>query len=128
MRKRERPRFGDLEMQIMNVLWERGPCTVREVLEALTTKPAPAYTTVLTMLRVMQEKGFVGRDEAGRAHVYYPAVQERRVKRTLLRDLVRTVFRGSPEALLMRLFEDEKLSDEELARVQALIERKSRKG
>jgi predicted transcriptional regulator len=128
MRKRERPRFGDLEMQIMNVLWERGPATVREVLEALPTRPVPAYTTVLTMLRVMQEKGFVGRDESGRAHVYYPAVRERQVKRNLVRDLVRTAFRGSPEALLMRLLEDEKLSGDELARIQQVIERKSREG
>ncbi len=128
MRKREKPRLGDLEMQIMNVLWERGPSTVREVLEALTTEPAPAYTTVLTMLRVMQEKGFVGRDETGRAHVYAAAVQERQVKRNLLRELVRTTFRGSPEALLMRLLEDEKLTGDELARIQELIERKSRRG
>ncbi len=127
MRKREQPRLGDLEMQIMNVLWERGPSTVRDVLEALTTKPEPAYTTVLTMLRVMQEKGFVGRDEAGRAHVYSAAVQERQVKRNLLRELVRTAFRGSPEALLMRLLEDEKLSEDELSRLREFIERKSRK-
>ena len=128
MRKRERPRLGDLEMHIMNVLWERGPSTVREVLEGLTTQPPPAYTTVLTMLRVMQEKGFVQRDESGRAHVYSAAVQERPVKRRLLRDLVHTAFRGSPEALLMHLLGDERLSEEELSRLQDLIARVSRKG
>lgn len=128
MRKREQPRLGDLEMRIMNVLWERGTSTVREVLKTLKVKPLPAYTTVLTMLRVMQEKGFVGRDESGRAHRYFAAVPEHRVKGGLLRDLVNTTFRGSPEALLMRLLEEEKLSPEELARVQELIARKAQEG
>jgi predicted transcriptional regulator len=114
-------------MQIMNVLWDRGPSTVRDVLEALTVKPTPAYSTVLTMLRVMQDKGFVGRDETRKAHVYYAKVKERQVKRNLLRDLIQTTFRGSPEALLMRLLEDEKLSEAELSRVQQLIECRSRK-
>jgi predicted transcriptional regulator len=127
MRKREQPKFGDLEMHIMNLLWDRGPSTVREVAGALSLDPPPAYTTVLTMLRVMQEKGFVDRDESGKAHVYQACVPERQVKRNLLRDVVRTAFRGSPEALLLRLLEDEKLSADELARIQALIERKSRK-
>ena len=128
MRKREQPRLGDLEMRIMNVLWERGASTVREVLGALNLKPRPAYTSVLTMLRVMQEKGFVGRDESDRAHRYSAAVPEHRVKRGLLRDLVDTAFRGSPEALLVRLLEEEKLSPEELTRVQELIARKAEEG
>ena len=128
MRKRERPRLGDLEMRIMNVLWERGTSTVRAVLDALQIKPRPAYTTVLTMLRVMQEKGFVGRDESHRAHRYFAAVPEHRVKRGILRDLVDTAFRGSSEALLVRLLEEERLSPEELARVQELIVRRTQEG
>jgi len=121
VRKRTQPRLGDLELQILNVLWERGPCTVREVLEALPVEPRPAYTTVLTMMRLMYEKGYLDRRDQGRAHVYQPLLRERRVKRGLLRNLIATGFRGSAEALLVRLLEDEKLSPEELERVKRLI-------
>ena len=126
MRRRAQPRFGDLELQILNVLWERGPSTVREVLETLPLDPRPAYTTVLTMMRLMHEKGYLDRREQGRAHVYQPRLRERRVKRGLLRDLIATGFRGSPEALLVRLLEDENLSREELNRVKRLIAEKER--
>jgi len=121
MRRRAVPRLGDLELQILNVLWERGPATVREVLEALPVEPKPVYTTVLTMMRLMQEKGYLTRSEAARAHVYQARLRERPVKRGLLRGLVTNVFRGSAEAVLVRLLEDEKLSPEELARVREVI-------
>jgi len=122
MRKRAVPRLGDLELQILNVLWERGPSTVREVLDALPVEPRPAYTTVLTMMRLMQEKEYLTRSEAARAHVYQARLREQSVKRGLLRKLVHNAFRGSAEAVLVRLLEDEKLSGEELARVREIIE------
>jgi BlaI family penicillinase repressor len=128
MRRREQPRIGDLELQILNVLWERGPSTVREVLEALPPHPRQAYTTILTMLRYMHEKGFVDRDERGKAHVYRARLRERPVKRGLLRGLVETAFRGSAEAVIARLLEDEQLTPEELARVKELIEAKEQEG
>jgi len=126
MKKRAVPRLGDLELQILNVLWERGPSTVREVREALPVEPKPAYTTVLTMMRLMQEKGYLTRSEAARAHVYQARLREQPVKRGLLRGLVTNAFRGSAEAVLVRLLEDEKLSREELARVRELIEARER--
>jgi predicted transcriptional regulator len=105
-------------------MWRRGPSTVREVLEALAVQPRPAYTTVLTMMRLMHEKGYLDRRERGRAHVYQARLREHRVKRGLLRNLIDTAFRGSPEALLVRLIEDEKLTAEELRRVKALLAKK----
>ena len=128
MRRREQPRIGDLELRILNVLWERGPSTVREVLEALPPQPRQAYTTILTMLRYMHEKGFVDRDERGKAHLYRARLKERPVKRGLLRGLVAVAFRGSAEAVIARLLEDEKLTPDELARVKELIETKEREG
>lgn len=122
MRRRTVPRLGDLELQILNVLWERGPSTVREVLDALPGEPRPAYTTVLTMMRLMQEKDYLTRSEEARAHVYQARLREQSVKRGLLRGLVQNAFRGSAEAVLVRLLEDGKLSREELARVRELIE------
>jgi len=128
MRRRSARRLGDLELQIMNVLWERGPSTVREVLESLPTQPRPAYTTVLTMMRLMHEKGYLDRRERGRAHVYQARLREQRVKRGLLRDLVEGAFRGSAEAVVVRLLEDERLSPEDLDRIKKLIAERERGG
>lgn len=128
MRRRSARRLGDLELQILNVLWERGPSTVREVLESLPTQPRPAYTTVLTMMRLMHEKGYLDRRERGRAHVYQARLREQRVKRGLLRDLVEGAFRGSTEAVVIRLLEDENLSREDLDRIKKLIAERERGG
>ena len=128
MRRRAGRKLGELELQILNILWQRGPSTVREVLDELSAEPRPAYTTVLTMMRLMHEKGYLDRRERGRAHIYQARLRERRVKRSLLRDLIDGAFRGSAEALVVRLLEDEDLSREELRRVRRLIEEKGRGG
>lgn len=121
MRRRAERKLGDLELQILNVLWGRGPSTVRDVLEQLDVEPRPTYMTVLIMMRHMYEKGYLDRDERGRAHIYRARLQERSVKRGLLRDLIAGAFRGSPEALVVRLLEDPSLSDEEMDRIRKLI-------
>ena len=123
-----RPRIGGLEMKILNVLWHRGPSTVREVLEDLRVKPTPVYTTVLTIMRLMHEKGYLERRENGRAHIYRPLLQEQRVKRGLLREVIDGAFHGSAEALMVRLLEDEELSSEELQRIKKVITQKEREG
>jgi BlaI family penicillinase repressor len=122
-------KLGDLELQILNVLWAQGPSTVREVLEALPNRPRPRYTTVLTMMRVMHEKGYLTRETRARAHTYRARLQERRVKRGLLQRLIDSAFRGSVEAVLVGLLEDQRLTPEQLARVRELIaERERTKG
>ena len=126
MRRRADRKLGDLELLILNVLWERGPSTVREVLEQLDVEPRPTYMTVLIMMRHMYEKGYLDRDERGRAHVYRTRLQERSVKRGLLRNLISSAFRGSPEALVVRLLDDPSLSDDELDRIKKLIAKRSR--
>lgn len=126
-RKVER-KLGELELRILNVLWAQGPATVRQVLEALRVQPRPAYTTVLTMMRLMHEKGYLDRREQGRAHVYQARLREAPTKRNLLRQLVDSAFRGSAEAVVVRLLEDEKLSPEELNRVRKLIAEKEAGG
>jgi predicted transcriptional regulator len=128
MRRGSSRKFGDLELQILNVLWERGPSTVRGVLEALSARPRPAYTTVLTMMRLMHEKGYLDRWRQGRAHVYQAKLREGPTKRSLLRQLVGTAFRGSSEAAVVGLLQDEALSERELARIKRLIDEKERGG
>jgi predicted transcriptional regulator len=127
-RRREERKLGELELRIMNVLWEQGPSTVREVLEVLPTRPRPAYTTVLTMMRLMHEKGYLDRREQGRAHVYQARLRERAVKGRLVRTMVNTVFRGSAEAAVVRLLEDEKLTAEELERIRKVIDEFEKRG
>ncbi len=119
-------RLGEMELQIMNVLWERGPSTVRNVLEALAIQPRPAYTTVLTMMRLMHEKRYLDRREQGRAHVYTARLREASTKRGLLRQLVDGAFRGSAEAVVVGLLEDEKLTASDLARIRKLIQNAER--
>ncbi len=128
MRGRPDKKLGELELQILNVLWEHGPSTVREVLEQLEVESQPTYMTVLIMMRLMQEKGYLDRDERGRAHVYRTRLRERSVKRGLLRDLVKDAFRGSPEALVVRLLDDPSITEEELDRIRTLLAKRGKKG
>ncbi len=128
MRRRSERKLGDLELQILNVLWDRGPSTVREVLDDLAVDPKPTYMTVLIMMRLMHDKGYLSRNEKGRAHVYQTRLRERSVKRGLLQDLIRDAFRGSPEALVLRLLDDPNLTDEELDRIRELLAEKKERG
>lgn len=112
--------FTDRELDIMGVLWERGPSTVTEVREALADELA--YTTVLTVLRVLEEKGHVGHEEEGRAHRYFPHVQRAEAGQSALRRLTRKVFRGSPELLLTQLVSDRQLTEKDLRRMRELLD------
>lgn len=112
--------FADRELDVMNVLWERGSATVAEVRDSLADPLA--YTTVLTVLRVMEEKEYVRHEEEGRAHRYFPRVERRDAGTSAVRRLTRRLFRGSPELLLTHLVADRKLSEDELRRMRALID------
>ena len=107
--------LGERELDVMTVLWQRSSGTVAEVQEALSA--TLAYTTVLTMLRNLEAKGFVRREEEGRAHRYFPKVKQRAEQRRALRRLIDTLFLGSPEALLSQLVDDHALSPAELRRI-----------
>lgn len=112
--------FTDRELDLMKVLWERGPSTVAEVRDAL--EDDLAYTTVLTLLRVLEEKGRVGHTEEGRAHRYHPLVERHAAGSSALRRLTRKLFRGSPELLLTQLVEDRGLTGDELRRMRQLLD------
>jgi predicted transcriptional regulator len=107
--------LGTRELDVMTVLWERRSGTVSEVQQALATPLA--YTTVLTILRNLEAKGVVRREDEGRAHRYFPKVKHRAAQRRALRTLIDTLFLGSPEALLTQLVDDHDLSADELRRI-----------
>lgn len=107
--------LGDRELDVMGVLWELGSGTVTEVRDHL---PASlAYTTVLTILRNLEAKGFLRREEEGKAHRYFPRVARQAARRGALDRLIDKLFHGSPEQLLAHLVEDRHVSAEELQRL-----------
>jgi predicted transcriptional regulator len=114
--------FTDRELDVMAVLWERGKATVAEVRDALEDQLA--YTTVLTVLRTLEEKGHVGHEEAGKAYRYFPLVERQAAGSSAVGRLVDKLFRGSPALLLTHLVGDERLSDEELRRMARLLEQR----
>lgn len=114
--------FTARELDVMNALWDGGPSTVAEVRKALTDDLA--YTTVLTILRILEEKGYVAHDPEGRAHRYRPLVERRAAGDSALKRLTRRLFGGSPELVLTRLVESDDLTDEDLRRMRDLLERR----
>jgi len=107
----------------MNVLWRRRSATVAEIVEALEPPPL-AYTTVLTTLGTLEEKGYVAHEKAGRAFVYRPLLERSAAATSLLDTLLDRFFANSPGVLALALLEDERLSDEDVARLKRVIERK----
>jgi BlaI family penicillinase repressor len=116
------PRFTDRELDVMAVLWERGDATVAEVQGRLPDDLA--YTTVLTVLRTLEEKGHIGHREEGRAYRYHPLVEREEAGASVLGRLVDRVFGGSPELLLTQLVSERELSDAELERMRRLLDEK----
>ena len=116
------PRPTDAELAILNVLWQRGASTVREVHDALSATHDTGYTTVLKLLQIMTDKGLVVRDESQRAHVYASRYSEQRTQRQLLGDLIDRAFRGSPAQLVMQALSATRASAEELTAIRHLLD------
>lgn len=115
-------RFTSRELDLMAVLWEMGGATVAEVRERLGDELA--YTTVLTILRTLEEKGYVGHTQEGKAYRYHPLVGRECAGASAVRRLVQKMFRGSPELLLTHLVSDRGLSREELESLRGLVDKR----
>ena len=127
MARPARGRPTDLELEILKVLWEQGPSTVRSVMKALSERRRIAYTTVLKMLQIMTEKGLVVRDERQRAHVYRPRESKRVVGRRIAADLLNRVFDGSAAQLVVHALSKKRATPEELAEIRRLLEEMERR-
>jgi len=112
----------DREADIMQILWDHGPSVVAEVRAHLQDELA--YTTVLTILRTLETKGYVKHDEEGRVHRYAAAVQQQAARKSALRHLTGKLFQGSTELLFTHLVSDRKLSAEQLRRMRELLDQK----
>jgi predicted transcriptional regulator len=115
----------DREADVMQVLWEHGPSIVAEVRSHL--RDDLAYTTVLTILRTLESKGYVGHEEEGRGHRYFATVQQQAARKSALRHLMGKLFEGSSELLLAHLVSDRKLSTEQLERLRNILDGKPNK-
>ena len=119
-RRAHRPTDGELE--ILRVLWRRGPSTVREVHEALNDARPTGYTTVLKLMQIMAEKGLVSRNEEQRAHVYEARSPREETQAQLLGDLLERAFDGSATKLVMQVLSSRRASAEELEQIRAVLD------
>ncbi len=113
----------EAELRIMNVLWDKGRATVHEVLQALPSKPNLAYNSVLTIIRILETKGYVKHVKDKRAHIYMSKIDREDATRFEVRHLVSRFFGNSHERLLLNILEESSIDAEELARVRELLER-----
>ena len=116
------PRPTPAELEILRVLWERGPSTVRDVQEILQRVRRTGYTTVLKLLQIMTEKGLVSRDENARAHVYQTRLGRSQTQRQLVRDLLDRAFGGSVASLVMQALSGRRTSPDEITKIRLLLD------
>ena len=114
----------EAELRIMNVLWRKGSGTVQQVLDSITDKPALAYNSVLTTIRVLEKKGYLKHLKDGRAHVFTPLVGQLEATRSEIRRLVSRFFKNSQEQLVLNLLEDQGIGPEEIGRLREMLTQK----
>ncbi|MEM6469493.1 MAG: BlaI/MecI/CopY family transcriptional regulator [Planctomycetota bacterium] len=112
----------DGELAILQVLWEHGPCTVREVQERLSSGRETGYTTALKLMQIMTEKGLLRRDESQHAHIYKAAVTRKNTQRKTISRVVDQLFDGSAQQLVLQALSSKKSSPEELAEIRRLLD------
>ena len=118
----------EAELRIMQVIWQKGPGTVQQILDALIEPPLLAYTTVLTTIRILERKGYVQHSKDGRAHVYRPLVERDEASRSEIRHLAGRFFRNSHEDLVLNILEERGIAPEELQRLRKMLEQSSGSG
>ena len=121
-KKQDKSLLTEVELEFMTVVWETGGGTVRDILAELNKVQERAYTSVATVLKIMEQKGFLTSERADRSLVYRPAVPKAEYQKTSLKNLSSKLFNGAPAALVARLVDDEDVTDEMLEEMRALLE------
>jgi predicted transcriptional regulator len=125
--RRKSETLTEAELRLMDVLWQKGAASVQQVLDALTQKPPLAYNSVLTTIRILENKGYVEHVKEGRAHIYRPMVEREQATRSEIRHLVNRFFGNSHELLVLNILEDRGLEAKELKRLRGLLQAKEEK-
>lgn len=123
MPRRKSETLTEAELRLMEVLWQLGSATVQQVLDMLAPRPALAYNSVLTTLRILESKGYVQHLKDGRAHVYTPCVEREQATRSEIQHLVSRFFSNSQDLLIMNILEERGIDQSELQRLRQLLER-----
>lgn len=110
------------EQRIMNVLWDRGEASVREITDVLSQEHDLAYTTILTTTRILSDKGYVGFRKDGRSHIYAPLITRKTERTSAVSNILRNLFDGSPRALAQHLIEEDKLTLEDIQALRNLLD------
>lgn len=110
------------ELEILQVLWQKGQATVREVHDELSRSRDIGYTTALKLLQIMYEKGLVTRDDSSKTHIYKAAISREKTQKQLVGKMISTLFSGSPSELVMQALGNHKASEEELNEIQKLLD------
>jgi BlaI family penicillinase repressor len=121
--RRRKTTLTDQELEIMKIVWELEKAAVRDVYEELLKRRRIAYTTVMTMMKILEGKGYLKKKQEDRAYIYRPAEPKDNVIRGMVRDFINRVFNGSAEPLLVHLVEDERLSRKELEEIARMVRR-----
>ena len=124
MAKKAKQQPTEREVEILKILWDNGPSTVRQVNEAMNKFETIGYTTTLKLMQIMAEKGLLVRDESKFKHVYKPAASEEKTQNQLVNNLLEKVFSGSAEKLVMRALSAKNISSKELKRIKKMIEKR----
>jgi BlaI family transcriptional regulator, penicillinase repressor len=120
--RRTSPALTDAEARVMGVLWERETATVTDVVDALKHRRPVKYSTVQTILRILEAKGYVAHEKVARAFIYRALVDARQARQRAWRHLVHRLFNGSPSLLVLNVLEDDRIDPDELKRLKKLIE------
>jgi BlaI family transcriptional regulator, penicillinase repressor len=123
MARKQSPALTDAEAQVMAVLWRLQRASVGDVVSAMNENRVVSYSTIQTILRILETKGYVTHDKVARAFVYQPVVDERQARRRALRHLASRLFEGSPSLLVLNVLEDEEIEPAEREQLRKLIER-----
>jgi predicted transcriptional regulator len=123
MARRKSPTLTEVELELMDLLWEKGHATVAELVEALPAERPLAYSSVLTMMRILEQKGYVEHEKESRAYVYRPLVDRKQAQKSVISYLLERFFNDSPELLVVNLLEHEKIDAAEIKRLKRLIEK-----
>lgn len=121
MARRKSPTLTEVELELMDVLWEKGQATVSEIVDALPEERL-AYSSVLTMMRILEQKGYVTHEKEGRAFVYRALVDRQQAQKTVIGYLLKRFFNNSPELLVVNLLEHEEVGPAEVKRLKKMIE------
>ena len=125
--KPKKPVLTDQELEIMKIVWSKGSTTVRDVYEELLSHRKIAYTTVMTMMGILEQKGYLKKRADDRAYVYTPAQPQSEVLGSMVQEFLKRVFNGSAKPLLVHLVEDKKISAEDFDEISELLKDKRRK-